>query len=303
MGIQKKKYIALVLIFICMPIFLSASYAALDSKDLYRISGSNDSNIDESIFVYALQSVGFKELLGSGFDIAVIDIDDCSLDLSQLIEFQSKDRVLLSYLSIGEAEDYRSYWTDGWRAGNPDFIYEENLLWPGNYKVKYWHYDWQKIIYSQLDKIIENGFGGAYLDIVDAYKYFEDIGVSDAAAMMIDFVVGLSEYSKSINSDFLIIPQNAEILLDDPVYFDAIDGIGKEELYFVEGKKQSDRNIELSSYYLDKVKRAGKDVFIISYVTEAKSIKEVINNAKENNYYYFIAKRELDSIDCLSKNI
>lgn len=303
MDLRKKKYIVLLLIFICTPIFLAASYATLDLEDLCRISRSNDNDTNESVFVYALQSVNFKELMNSGFNIAVIDIDDCNLDLSQLSEFQSKDRIILSYLSIGEAEDYRSYWTDEWTAGDPDFIYKENPFWPGNYKVKYWHHDWQEIIYSQMDRIIENGFDGAYLDIVDAYKYFENIGITDAADMMIDFVAGLSKYSKSINSDFLIIPQNAEILLDDPEYFDAINGIGKEELYFIEGRRQSDWSIKLSSYYLDKVKRAGKDVFIISYVTETENIKEVINNAKENDYYYFIGERELDNIDCQSKNI
>lgn len=303
MGLWKKINIALLLIFICISIFLSGSCAASTFKDIPKTSQNNYTNTDESIFVYVLQSVGFKELAESDFDIAIIDIDDCGLDLSQLLEFQSKDRVLLSYLSIGEAEDYRSYWTDGWAIGDPDFIYEENPFWHGNYKVKYWYYDWQEIIYSQLDKIIENGFDGAYLDMIDTYKYFEDIEVSDAADMMVDFVVGLSKYSKSINNDFLIIPQNAEILLDDPEYFDAIDGIGKEELYFFRERRQSDRDIKLSSYYLDKVKRAGKDVFIISYVTETENIREVISNAKKNDYYYFIGERELDSIDCKSKNI
>ena len=299
----KKKYIALILFLVSMPIFLSASYGVLDLNNLLRDSEDTAGNTDESTFVYVLQSVGFNELAGSEFDIAVIDIDDCSLNISQIAEFQANNRMMLSYLSIGEAEEYRSYWTDEWTAHNPDFVYKENPEWPGNYKVKYWHPDWQNIIYSQLTKIIENGYDGAYLDIVDAYKYFEDKGITDAAEMMVDFIAGLSDHSKSINSEFLIIPQNAELLLDDPKYFDIIDGIGKEELYFYEGRRQSEHNIKLSSYYLDKVKRAGKEVFIISYVDDAEKIQEVIRKAEENNYYYFIGERELDSIDCLSKNI
>jgi len=303
MDIWKKKYIAILLGFILISMFLLTGYIISDLRDLYRYDRKNNIDTDEGVFVYALQLVGFKELKESEFDIAVIDIDDCRLAPSQLLELQSDNRVLLSYLSIGEAEDYRSYWTEEWTSEYPDYIHEENPLWPGNYKVKYWHHGWQEIIYSQLDRIMENGFNGAYLDIVDAYRYFEDIGVDDASELMIDFVAGLSKYSKSINKDFLIIPQNAEELIDDQKYFDAIDGIGKEELYFVEGIRQDYRNVELSLYYLDKVRDAGKDVFIISYVRETGNIMEVIKNAEKKDYHYFIGKRELDTIDCLSKNI
>ena len=48
---------------------------------------------------------------------------------------------MLSYLSIGEVEDYRFYWQDGWGVGNPSFVGEENPNWAGNYKVKYWEDD------------------------------------------------------------------------------------------------------------------------------------------------------------------
>lgn len=53
----------------------------------------------------------------------------------------------------------------------------ENPDWPGNYKVKYWNEDWQKLIYknndSYLNKISTAGFDGVYLDIIDAFEYFE----------------------------------------------------------------------------------------------------------------------------------
>jgi len=43
--------------------------------------------------------------------------------------------------------------------------------------VKYWNQEWQGIIYknydSYLDKITAAGFDGVYLDIIDAFEYFE----------------------------------------------------------------------------------------------------------------------------------
>ncbi len=87
-------------------------------------------------------------------------------------------RLVIAYMSIGEAEDYRYYWQDSWYENPPQWLDEENPDWPGNYKVKYWDPQWQEIIFgtedSYLDKILSIGFDGVYLDIIDAYEYFEE---------------------------------------------------------------------------------------------------------------------------------
>jgi cysteinyl-tRNA synthetase len=86
-------------------------------------------------------------------------------------------RLVICYLSIGEAEDYRYYWQPVWKASKPGWLEAENPDWKGNYKVQYWDSSWQQIIYgnsdSYFDKIIDAGFDGAYLDLIDAYEYFE----------------------------------------------------------------------------------------------------------------------------------
>jgi cysteinyl-tRNA synthetase len=77
-------------------------------------------------------------------------------------------------MSIGEAEDYRYYWNPEWKTNQPSWLAEENPDWPGSYKVRYWDKYWQKIIYGYLDKILTAGFDGVYLDIIDAFQYFEN---------------------------------------------------------------------------------------------------------------------------------
>lgn len=87
-------------------------------------------------------------------------------------------RLLICYLSIGEAENYRYYWQNDWTVGYPSFIVKENPNWAGNYVVKYWEPEWQNIIIgndnSYLKKILDAGFDGVYLDIVDAFEQFEN---------------------------------------------------------------------------------------------------------------------------------
>lgn len=88
-------------------------------------------------------------------------------------------RLLISYMSIGEAEDYRYYWQEDWTIKNPEWIVAENPVWEGNYKVNYWESGWKSNIYgnsdSYLQKIIDIGFDGVYLDIIDAFYYFEQL--------------------------------------------------------------------------------------------------------------------------------
>ena len=88
-------------------------------------------------------------------------------------------RKICAYISVGEAEDYRYYWLSAWdkKATRPAWIDAENEDWEGNYKVKYWYPQWQSILYGSsnayLDRIIAAGFDGVYLDVIDAYEYFE----------------------------------------------------------------------------------------------------------------------------------
>jgi cysteinyl-tRNA synthetase, unknown class len=94
-----------------------------------------------------------------------------------------KRRLVLAYLSIGEAEDYRYYWKPEWKHKRPPFLDRENPEWKGNYKVKYWMDGWKEIIAgsgdgtgfadSYLKKILDAGFDGVYLDVLDAAYYFE----------------------------------------------------------------------------------------------------------------------------------
>ena len=85
--------------------------------------------------------------------------------------------MVVAYLSIGEAEDYRYYWQSDWANDKPSWLEKENPSWEGNIKVKYWYEDWQNIIYgnedSYLDKVLKANFDGVYLDIIDAFQYYE----------------------------------------------------------------------------------------------------------------------------------
>jgi cysteinyl-tRNA synthetase len=120
----------------------------------------------------------------TNYDLIVMDcfFNDSEYTVPEIAQLKTKQnggkRLVVSYMSIGEAEDYRYYWQDGWSAHPPEWLEKENPDWEGNYKVKYWHEEWQEIICgtnsSYLKRILDAGFDGVYLDIIDAFEYFEE---------------------------------------------------------------------------------------------------------------------------------
>lgn len=122
-------------------------------------------------------------LAATNFDILLIDafFNESPLTADQVAALQTKAnggrRIVLAYMSIGEAEDYRFYWQAGWRPGSPDWIEAENPNFEGNFIVQYWRPEWQSAILNAdngyLSRVVAAGFDGVYLDIIDAFEYFE----------------------------------------------------------------------------------------------------------------------------------
>lgn len=153
-------------------------YSLADAKNfLYLINPTNYKVKDD--FISALDATNYD-----AFIIDFFDYNGNAITANDVKKLQTKPnghkRLVISYMSIGEAEDYRYYWKSEWkkRKKQPEWLYGENKNWKGNYKVFYWMADWQNIIFGQtdayLDKILNTGFDGVYLDIVDAFEYFNE---------------------------------------------------------------------------------------------------------------------------------
>ena len=210
------------------------------------------------------------------------------------------DKLIVSYLSIGEAEDYRPYWQSSWASNPPDFLSASNPEWPDNFKVKYWDPAWQAIIFDYVDKIIASGFNGVYMDIIDAYQYWEDINPvpgMNYAQEMANFVAAIRAHAEAKlaslgdTRDFAIMGQNGEELLANQTYLNALDGVGKEDLRFYypngsEGSFQPTPNgwFSGSTPYLEQAEAAGVQVFVVEYMTQARQTQYSAMLASEIQY-------------------
>ena len=261
-------------------------------------------------FTYWLANPSPALISASGFDMAVVDY---SRDGSGAHAFSRDDvalmqrkpdggrRVLLSYLSVGEAEDYRFYWKPEWSTKAPSWLEAENPDWEGNFKVRYWDPDWKRIIFggpdAYLDRIIAAGFDGVYLDIIDAYWYFQEKGRETAAKEMTDFVMELAAYARTKVPGFRIVPQNAEDLMVDPAYLATVDGLGKEDAFFGwdgDGVPNADDSTAWIMQHLKLITDAGKPVFLIEYPSNPDRIREAYEKGRGAGLIPYATVRALD---------
>lgn len=312
---------------------------------------------------YQLQGYDMGRLRASTADILVVDdsigTDQGAEPSRQLAALQKKPdgsrRIILAYLSIGEAEEYRYYWKPEWietatkpepaepvaddqaapadkskaKAADvkpsaaaspkaaataqtkpdrwpskkaPPWLADENDAWSGNFAVRYEDPGWQAIFLdgpqSYLARIVAAGFDGVYLDRVDAF-YDHSGNLSDPASAMVDFVARLTMTARSLNPDFLIVPQNGEELLLRPGYVDLIDAIAKEDLLYgspQEGRPNSTGQIINSVGWLSIARRKGHPVLVVEYLDDAVEIANARLELARLGYIATFAPRLLDAL-------
>jgi cysteinyl-tRNA synthetase len=138
---------------------------------LYLISTDNFSSKEDMI----------NSIAETNYDLILIDLffDDYEFTSEEIQQLKTKanggQRLVISYISIGSAENYRYYWENNWKRNNPKWIKKKYDGYEDEYWIEFWDEEWQNIIYgndsSYIKKIINAGFDGVYLDNVEAYYF------------------------------------------------------------------------------------------------------------------------------------
>ncbi len=227
-----------------------------------------------------------EEIAVSDVDLVVLDYakdDQTPYSSAEVSAMRGQnEKLLVSYLSVGEAESYRSYFGSTWLEEPPTFMAESNPEWPNNYKVKYWDPDWKGIIFDYIDEIIAAEFDGLYLDIIDAFYYWEETAPRADEFYRLEMVSFVQEMRAHADAqlaatgggdDFVIIGQNSEALTEYAAFLETVDGVAKEDLYFYYENEQpqdfapkSDASRTRNMEELERAEAAGVEVMVVEYV-------------------------------------
>ncbi|MGE7417623.1 endo alpha-1,4 polygalactosaminidase [Methylobacterium tarhaniae] len=252
--------------------------------------------------LYVLQGVDPAQVAAAPFDVKVVEIYD---DNGRLFGSEQVRQMgggpggalLLGYFSIGEAENYRSYWSTIPKSA----IGPVDPNWPGNYEVKYWTDEWKSVAKTEIDKMLAAGYDGAYFDVVDEFQLpwaERNAPGGDAAGAMKILIQDLSAYAKAKVPTFKIWVNGGEELLTDRRYLASIDGLFKENLFYDSdgSARRSTAATRTSLDYLKLAQTAGKDVIAIEYVSGAAAIADVQAKADAAGMGSYIARLDLKGV-------
>ena len=292
------------------------------------------------------------DLLEVPHDLLVMDFSRDGYDAGRYhaediaaLRARSPSSTIISYMSIGEASDYRTHWNKSWTstgratgkqtAAAPSWLGPNNPSWENSCKVRYWEDGWQSIIFNDdrtgwLDLIAAQGFDGAYLDIVDAY-YFWGAEVPDelrrdgdpssereAARRMIEFIAAFTSHVRERYPDFMIFPQNGEMILDvlgkpdelleedqarKAMFLKSVSAIGVEDVYCPGGDNPRPENNPLApkDERIKVLKRDfrnnGKPVFSVDYLNHDAAIDKYMARCAADGFVPYAApRRNLDRL-------
>jgi cysteinyl-tRNA synthetase, unknown class len=262
-------------------------------------------------WAFQLQNVDPVEIKLSPYDLVVIDYGfdrrNATAFPREVVDLMRTrpdggKRLLFAYFSIGEAENYRYYWQDSWLTNRPEWLEPENPDWPGNHLVRYWHPEWQAILYGNpnayLDRILDAGFDGIYIDGVDKFEQWKRRRPT-AAADMADLVAGMAAHARGSRKDFLVIAQNGDGLLGNPKFLRTIDGFAREDLLYGEKEpdaRNSQRSIAETVRRLRPLVAAGVPVFVVEYTASRELAASMLRELRELGLIGYIAGRDLKSL-------
>ncbi|PPD31187.1 MAG: hypothetical protein CTY20_00070 [Hyphomicrobium sp.] len=266
-------------------------------------------------WAYQLRFIEPADVAASPFDLAVID-HAISANRRFLREFTPDEvaamkirpdgsrRLLLAYLSIGEAERYRFYWKQDWYLPptRPAWLGQVNPRWDGNFPVKFWDPEWQRLIFgapdAYVDRIVAQGFDGIYLDRADVYaELIKDN--PDGKSEMAAFIVALSGHARRSNPGFFVIMQNAEELVANRALRATLDGIAKEDLFYGVEHIEKANPPEMVAGSLDDLrlaKKSGLAVWAVEYLSDPQLAREAERRMAREGFVFLLTERSLGTL-------
>ena len=229
------------------------------------------------------------------FDMAILDPDRHSG-----ADHGKGKPILIAYVSLGEAESYRSYWD---RIRDRPWILWENPDWRGNYFVDVRPGEWQTLLIRDvIPAIVAKGFQGLFLDTLDTASSLEEKNPKKYAGSSAAMVRLVREIHNQYPGLFLISNNGLELL---PHIAPFLSGVLVEDLHsmpdFEHGGYRDvpppDRESK-SQLLKETMEKYRLPVFVVDYVArgDERKIRECIERSRRLGFKPYVAEKDLSEI-------
>ncbi|GAV02695.1 hypothetical protein RvY_13229 [Ramazzottius varieornatus] len=209
----------------------------------------------------------FQSLMDLPQTVFLVDPDDIKLTAEQNAILRSQGKTVLAYLSIGEAESFRSYWQSNWTVGSPSFIVRPDAILPEQYVTQFWQPEWQvSVLDYYTTHIAPFNYSGLLIDYMQVYDQFLDAR-PNAAQEMVDFLKRVVDLAKAKDSQAIIVTQDSAGLYKlSEEYRMLVDGVSLQEVYYHDGKMKKARETREMVDLLNGISKDKKVVMLEEYV-------------------------------------
>lgn len=263
---------------------------------------------------------------------------------AEIAKIKRNGNTVISYFCLGESEKARFYWPTfdrqalikkgevasvGYKNEVLNFSMEDgvqvlgrdNAEYVDNFPVKYWLPSWQKIMVedstemglSYLNRVMNAGLDGIYLDTVDAFEYYNEGTIETRAKQMYAFILKIAKTARARNPNFKIMMQNAMSLTDylseseKTTLFSYVKGFGVEDLFHPGVGENNPRKFSKFGEFksIEQIRKKFKDVtfFTVDYIpglTLAEQ-KDYFKDARKKDLVPLISDRSLSGKMIVSK--
>ncbi|WP_035737123.1 endo alpha-1,4 polygalactosaminidase [Glycomyces arizonensis] len=247
---------------------------------------------------------GLAELAAAEGDAAVVDLardgGEDYFTAEEIAGLRESGKAVYAYFTVGSIETYRPEYA---AVAATDMVLNRWGDWPDEYFVAYWDQRWWDLaVRPRLDRALAAGFDGVYLDVPNAYEEIDLELVpgedrDSLARKMVDLIAAVDDYAAAERPGFQVLPQNAPELREFPGYMESIDGIGVEDLFFLDSDEPCEA--EWCGENLDHVRAiaaSGKLVLAVDYATEPANVAEACARYAEEGFTGYVTTVELDAI-------
>ena len=232
-----------------------------------------------------------KVLAAAGvYDLLVIDAQDFTGEEITHLKTGGKTKIL-SYINVGAIEDDRSYFSaakkDGLLLGKYD-------NWPGEYWVAAQKPEWKIIILGLASSLAVKGVDGFWVDNLDILYTAED-EYQWSKDQLTALYTNLQAILAGLHKMGYVMINGGDVFVTRALkkkQCGGFDAVNQETVitsivdYDPPGKfsRQSTDEREYFQEYLQQVKMAEKDIFLLEYATAPAIITEAEQYARSNGY-------------------
>ena len=214
----------------------------------------------------------------SKYDLVIIEPYNYNKEeIKRLKELNPKIKVI-AYLSIGEVDKERDYFEDC-----KSIIIGENPNWD-SYYVNISSPIWRNIIFNEIDKFIDMGFDGIFLDTVDSAIYTNQKD---------DVVELIKDIRKRYPTIIIIQNRGLEVVDKTAPYIDAVLFEDFSTYYDFKEKKAkfwSGNDLKWTDIQAERLKKLNIIVLTLDYVNDEEMAKKCIERAEEYGFIPMVTK-------------